>query len=238
MNLTIAGWKQTTALLLVSMLPLQDFDSALQLVENYLSSVGGWVPDDTNNPTGPGVPATGETPEQAVDSIVQEQLGRMYDVDATVTVELNVRFFANLLAGQSDSSVLSAIDQELQNLITAQLSPTDLTATAVTSTTATIVNSGLTDQTIRLDLNTQVQTVNRLTDPKALALEEARDRFALDDTWNVSQFYTQANDDLVFFVEKYDNNAYVLLDAASTEKFILKFDSVSYDLVSGIKLPV
>src|SRR5437879_6154021 len=140
---TLAAWKDTVVVSLITKLPLQTYETSLTLVENYLSQIGGWVPVDGSDPTGFGDPTNGFTEPQAADAIVAKQYGRIYACDLTVTATLSVEKNANLAAGLDDASVFAALQSSLQPWISNKLATCKVTLSSISSVTGTIVNNGI-----------------------------------------------------------------------------------------------
>ena len=234
-TLTLVSWKNTVAFGLVQSLPLQDFESALVLTESYLSSIGGWVPDDPADPTGVGEPANGETPEEAIASITTFQYSRIYTVSLNVDSDLKMSVVANLAPGLDDSSVLGSIENTVTDVINAQLTDTALELEDVTTFTGTVISGGEISATDRSNIQTTIAAGGKLIDPPVIALVATRTRYNLDTTWNISNIYTEPDEPLVFITKKYTDTSYTTLDAETTS-YTLKLDSKKYTVISGLKL--
>ena len=236
-NLTLNSWKVTVSIGVVETLPLQDQESAFVLAETYLASTGGWIPDDPLNPTGPGVPASGVTTEEAIQIIFNGNLNRIYSVDAQGVVTFNITFEDILTEGLSDSDVLLAIESKFRTFIESQFESTNMEFVQLDSFTGTVLN-GPTDQSERLDLQNLLTGGGKLTNPKAIALSAGRARFSLNNTFNVTYLYTESGKDLFVLIDKYTDTTYQTVDTSSTNQFVINLDPVNYTVTSGIALTI
>ena len=236
-NLTLNSWKVTVSIGVVETLPLQDQVSAFVLAETYLASTGGWIPDDPLNPTGPGVPASGVTTEEAIQIIFNGNLNRIYSVDAQGVVTFNITFEDILTEGLSDEDVLLAIESKFRTFIESQFEGTNMEFVQLDSFTGTVLN-GPTDQSERLDLQNLLTGGGKLTNPKAIALSAGRARFSLNNTFNVTYLYTESGKDLFVLIDKYTDTTYQTVDTSSTNQFVINLDPVNYTVTSGIALTI
>lgn len=234
-NQSLQAWETDTAFLVVTKLPFEDFESAFVLAENYLSSTGGWNPDDEDDPTGPGDPVSGATPDEASDIIRDEQFSSIYSTPVTATITISLEYITKLVGGLSDQDVLDNIEEGLNTFISDQLSPTDIQYDSLVSFDGTPVEGALTTQPIRFDLNAEVEAGGKLTDPKAIVLNYARSTYSLDISWNVTYLYTKENNDLFVLVEKYLAD-YSALDLSDNRQFFVSMDPVSYEITGGALL--
>lgn len=236
-NLTLNSWKVTVSIGIVEKLPLQDQVSAFVLAEDYLATTGGWVPDDVLDPTGPGVPASGVTTEEAIQIIFDNNLNRVYSIDAQGTVTFNITFENILTEGLSDADVLLAIEAKFRDFVESQFESTNMEFVQLDSFTGTVL-SGTTDQAERIALQNLVAGGGKLTNPRAIALSAGRARFALDPTFNVTYLYTEESKDLFVLLNKYTDTTYQTIDISFASQFVIKLDPVIYTVTSGISLNV
>ena len=233
---TLTSWQTTTATLLTQQLPLQSFDTAIVLVQAYLAANGGWVPDVPTDPTGFGMPATGETPTQATISIVSQQYQRMYALSLTVNLTVNIAAMINMTPGLSPEAAIAAATTIIQNLLQDQLMTTKAAFVQLGTITGSSENSGLTTQQDRISIAAIL--TGQLTDPRAVALEAAISTFGLNSTYNVVQFYTDGSNSLVVFIQKYLDTTYAALDTSSQIQYIMLVDQTTYDIQNGMALPL
>lgn len=233
-NESLASWKTDTAIILLGTLPLQTLDSANVLVEDYLSATGGWVPEDPSDPVGPGEPASGETSPQAAQSIADEQLERVYNIDIAANIKVNFNLVQNLDPGLTDNDVIILIEETVNNFIADQFGCTNMELAEVTDFDTDIQRGGTTTADIRVMANAEVESGNKLIDPVAISLDLARDRFGLDDKWNVVYIYNEPDQDIVAQVEKYTDTTYTLLDNSSGTQHVVTIDAANYQLASGV----
>jgi hypothetical protein len=232
-NFTFISWRNTTAGVLIGTLPLQDFSSAISLVESYLSDTGGWNPDDVGDPTGLGEPVSGETPEQAAINITNQQLNSVYQSEITGQLTFKANFIKNLGSGLSESVVLSTIESEFAQFIENQFDNIIIQFESLDTFTGTVI-SGPTTAAERVLINNLIVSGDKLINPKAIALSLSRNRFSLDNTYNVSFLYTQTDKELVILIEKYTSTAYTNLDLSVDNQFIISLDSKSYHITTGV----
>lgn len=237
MNPTLEDWKNTTSLGLVEQLPLQDYDAALMKVEAYLANVGGWNPDDSNDPTGPGLPVNGAIPSDAIPTIVEDNYNRIYVSNIDATIGINMSYVNNTQSGMTDTDLLNAIESEVEDFIKSKLVDLPISFVSLDSYIGTVTNEGLTTTTNRIDIDQEVQGQD-LVDPRAIALDEARKRYALSTNWNVYGIYTESSNDLIATIRRYTDVTYATEDNLETNQYIIKLDSTSFTVVSGLYRPI
>jgi len=235
-NLTLSGWKRSVAAGVVETIPLQDFESAFLLAEDFLSTQGGWNPDDAGDPTGPGVPVSGITTEEAIILIFQQQTNRIYKVVINGTMEFSVILNENLSIGLSDNDVISSVTTVLEDFVEAQLENTNIELVSIPSFTGT-VTSGPTTASERVSLQSSITGGGKLIDPKAIALVAARARFNLDNTHNVQYLYTESGKDIFVLVTKYLTTQYTTIDTSADSRYGIKLDADSFRVTTGVTLP-
>ena len=236
-NESLSAWKTDTSLIVVSKLPYQTLESALALVEDYLSATGGWIPDDVDVPTGPGVPASGATQTEAATTITEEQLETMYTSDLTATITLNLSLVSKLSAGLSSDDVLASIEDALTSWIESQVESTDMNFISLDSYSGTVVSGGRTTTSERVSIKNAVDdSINNgttLYDPKEIALKVTREQYNLDNTFNVTYIFTETDNDLIFLIEKYLTNM-TDLNLSDDNTYTVSLDAATYTLTSGI----
>ncbi len=235
MSHSLISWKTDTSFLIVRKLPFEDFESAFVLAEDYLSSTGGWNPDDLSDPTGPGAPVSGATTSEAADIIRDEQMGAIYSTPVSATINISLEYISKIVSGLSDQDVLDNIEEGLNKFISNQLLPIDLKYDLLVSFNGVPVPGSLTTQNSRIALDATVTAGEKLIDPKAIALNSARVMNSLDNSWNVTYLYTKKDNDLFALVEKYASN-YEFLDLSDDRQFFLSLDPESYEVTGGALL--
>ena len=233
-NESLASWTTDTAIILLGTLPLQTLDSSTVLVEQYLSATGGWVPDDAGDPTGPGVPASGETTTQAANTITDEQLERIYNTKITANIDVGFHVVQNLDPGLSDDDVLVLIQETIENFLQSQFVCTSLSLDVLNESTGTTKQGGRTTADERVAAQAAVESGDKLIDPVHVSLKLARDRFDLDDLWNVSYIYNEPSQDIVALVERYTDTTYATLDPLTLTQNVVTIDATTYELASGV----
>src|SRR6185437_13826227 len=162
------GWLSTTATVLVGLLPEQTFTSALAYATTYLADVGGWVPDDMGSPTGFGHPSNNQVPADAANSILADQLALVYEVSATLPLQLDLNFIAKLPGGLNQAAVLAAIQTAVQtwmtNLLTNSGLPLKIHGGSFGTLTGTLLGSGSPTASERVTIHSEVTGGGVLTD--------------------------------------------------------------------------
>lgn len=235
-NLTLTGWKRSVAAGLVETVPLQEFESAFLLAEQYLSSQGGWNPDDAGDPTGPGVPVSNVTTGEAIEAIFNEQMSRIYQIEIAGSLAISAFLNENLSPGLSDADVFSNTMVRVQEFLEAEFTKTNLRFDNIISYTGTVTTGPTTSQE-RVSIQTSIGAGGKIVNPREIALIAARARFDLDTTYNVEYLYTEANKDLFVLVRKYTNTQYTTADTTTDNKFGIKLDSDSFRVTTGVVLP-
>lgn len=224
-DMTEAQWTLYTVMVLLGLLPLQDTNSGTTYVTNYLSSVGGWVPDSMLDPTGPGNPANSFTPTQAAEAIASTQFSAIYDLNFQVSLVLNIQGLIKLTPGLSFSTAASSLESTINTMITDQINNSDipLSVASITSTGFTSANStlGQTTSSVRQIIATEISSMDKIVDYKATALQFAIDNYMLDNTWNVQSVYTETGTPIVMIITKYTDNTYTTLDGTNDKEYIL-----------------
>lgn len=230
-NLT--GWYTTVAQLMVSSLPFQSYEDGYGLAETYLSNVGGWVPVDDTDPTGMGAPANGADEPTAAAAITATEYSRVYssDITATITVKLNVQSY--LTPGLSQASVLAALQEVLQALLTEQAIRAPFEVLTVEGVTGTVTPNGIQTAAQMVEVNSITQNSEKISDSRALALIAARSRYNLDTSWNVSKVYTEADQSISFIIEKFQSTAYLARDLSVSKFYQIILDPVTYQVNTG-----
>ena len=236
-NLTLSGWKASVAAGVVETVPLQDFQSALVLAEDFLATQGGWQPDDALDPTGPGVPASGVSLEDSILLIGIDRIGRVYHVDVTGTLNFRIKMNENFPQGLTDQEVFDNIAMRLDDLVEANFAKTTMAVEDVTSFGGT-VTAGPTTQSDRADIQNQITSGGRLIDPLPIGLNAARASFNLDNTFNVEYIYTEPNKALFISVIKYTDTVYQTVEPGQTQKYAITLDPVSYKTTGGTVVPI
>jgi hypothetical protein len=238
MTNTLSGWKTTTTTLLMTALPLQDYDSSLALVESYLSDVGGWVSTDITNAVGVGAPANGATTDSASATIVTAQTDKIHHLSATVTVDLTLDMVANLIAGQTDVNVIAQMNTLITNFITTQLAPTAISLSTVTTVAGTVTASGTITTVQRIAIDELITTGSFNHDPRAVAVSEARRIYALGTTWSLASYYSETDKEIIATVQKYTDITLSTIDTTGGFNYVISINPDSYTMIGGTKLTV
>ena len=237
-NLTLDGWKVSTSSLLVSRssggngLPMQDFDSAFAKVESYLTSVGGWVPDDASEPTGSGIPNSGEDPETAVSSIFSNELGKVYHLNLEGNITFGLQCNVSLSPGLSDDDVFSFSYDYIVDVLNRALENTNVRIVEVSDDIVGTVTPGITTEQQRQNISILAGEDNP-KDPYAIALKSAREVFSLGNYYNAEYLYTEPNRPLFVLIRKYTNETFSDIDQTSSEQYNIKLNPTNYAVLGG-----
>jgi hypothetical protein len=236
-DLTLAAWLNTTTSVLLVTLPLQDYNSANVYVMVYLSTVGGWVPNNPTMPDGPGIPANSAIPSAAALSIANTQFSSVYDFNFQISIVLNLQDIGKLTPSLSFSSAAATLSGDVSNLLInlidnsgLPLSISSISGVSYTSNSATV---GQTTAAIRQLIRSEIVAGGILTDYKALALQYAIADYLLDDTWNVQSIYTEPNTDIAIIITKYTNTTYNTLDGTNDIIYVIVVGADSHQIFSG-----
>lgn len=235
MEYTLTGWKNTASTALVGSLPLMSADIASVLVDSYLSSIGGWVPNDEGNPTGVGQPANGQTPSEAAASITESEYNRIYSSEIEATVKLKMVTVDHFTENLSEEDTLALLENKIPDIIDEQLSSTSLELVSVEEYIGDVVAGGETNTALRVEINGKIGTEDERLDPSVIALSKARSAYELDNLWNVQSYYTREEENsIVYIIRKYQTLSYSALDTNNTDKYVIKLNGTTYTLISGL----
>lgn len=235
-TLTLNGWIASVAAGVVETVPLQDFESALALAEDFLGTQGGWSPDDPGDPTGFGEPVSGVTLAQAIVLITIQQQERIYHTDVSGVLNFRIIMNNNLSSGLDDTSVIANIVDLLDDIVQANLLQTNIEFVDIPSYTGVVTN-GPTDASTRQNIQSTITAGGQIIDPYAIGLTVARAEYNLDDTHNVEYLYTEPNKALFVMVIKYTDNLYATVDTTADARYGITLDPVSYRTAGGTTLP-
>lgn len=228
MNRSIADWKATLSALIVARVPGQNTVTVAGLLDSYLSGSGGWTPDDVGDPTGPGVPTSGDTDEEVVDQIVVSIYERAYEFRGTATVDITYFGYRNLPSGESESEVEAAISSSITATITDQIeSHTPFVVTDVALTGGTIQKIGQPTTDMLVDVHEEVVAAESELSLLAAALSYLRTHYNLDTTWNVvsSVISTDVNIPVFVVVKKYTSTSFDELDATTERTYTVMVET-------------
>lgn len=235
---TLTGWKIATTVVVIDRLPLQNQVSALTLVENYLSEVGGWIADDPNDPTGFGEPANEATPEIAGDAIVAAQHEQVYSLDIIANVDLKVRLVRKLPAGLTAEEAIAAVTLSLEQTLSTLIdeSKLPLEVSSLESHTGTLVSHGILSDEDRQELDAAIGGDDKLIDPAAIALKFARTTYNLTNLWNVESIYNEIDKPIHVTIKKYTATDYTILDSAEERRYMLTLHPTTHVIITGSAL--
>ncbi len=234
-NLTLNGWIQSVASGVIETVPLQDLESALVLAEDFLSTQGGWVPDNPGDTTGPGVPASGISTSDAIITITVLQQERIYHADIAGVLNFRIIMNENLSSGLDDATVLTNLIDRLDEVVKANLRNTNIEFVDIPSYTGVVTNGPTTPEE-RRELQTIITTGGQIINAKAIALIAGRGEFNLDNTYNVQYLYTEPGKALFVVLVQYTDTLYNT-EVDSAQRYGITLDPVSYRTAGGTVLP-
>jgi hypothetical protein len=235
-TLTLNGWKASVATGVVETVPLQDFESALVLAEDFLGTQGGWNPDDAGDPTGFGEPVSGVTLDESIILITNQQRDRIYHSDISGVLNFRIILNNNLSPGLDDAAVSAAVVDILDDVVQANLLQTNIEFIDIPSYTSTVTN-GPTDASTRQSIQNTLLAGGQIIDPSVIGLSVARAEYNLDNTHNVQYLYTEPNKVLFVMVIKYTDNLYSTVDTTADARYGISLDPISYRTAGGTTLP-
>lgn len=190
---TLEGWKTNIGSLLIRRLPGNDLEAGRALATAYLSSIGGWVPDDVGDPTGDGAPVDDPSDESVVEEIVGQQLDRSRTIVVDVPVIVRASVSGAFATGTSDSDVMDALEADVEARVAAALSGSSLEVISYEwgdRTIETSRNDGALSVGERTALQASISGGD-LLDPAAQAVSWLRELLGLTDTWMASEVYSR-----------------------------------------------
>lgn len=235
-TLTLNGWISSAAAGVVESVPLQDFESALVLAEDFIGTQGGWTPDDPGDPTGFGEPASGVSLDQGIVLITVQQQERIYHTDVSGVLNFQIIMNNNLSPGLDDTSVIANLVDLLDDVVQANLLQTNIKFVDIPSYDGVVTN-GPTDASVRQSIQNTILAGGQIIDPYAIGLGVARAEYNLDNTYNVEYLYTEPNKALFVMVIQYTDNLYETVDTTADARYGITLDPISYRTTGGTTLP-
>jgi hypothetical protein len=232
---TLNGWKQSVAAGVVESVPLQDFESALILADDFLATQGGWNPDDPADPTGAGEPVTGLSTAEGIVAVTAQQIDRIYHVAITGVLNFRIDVSKNLTSGLDDTAVLASLVDRIDDVLQSNLRGTNISFVDVPSYTGDVTN-GPTTATERQSIQNLITAGGQIINAKAIGLNTARAEYNLDNTHNVEYLYAEPGKSLFVMIQKYTTNLYQTLDATALNRYGIYLDPISYRTAGGIIL--
>lgn len=190
---TLEGWKTNIGSLLIRRLPGNDFDAGRTLATAYLSSIGGWVPDDGGDPTGDGHPTGSPSDQSVVDTIVTQQLDRSRTAIITVPVVIRTSVSGAFASGTSDADVVAALQSDVESRVATALAGSSIQVSSYTWGSRTIDSSradGILSAAERVAIQSSIAG-DDLLDPAARAVSWLRTELSLPTTWMASEVYSR-----------------------------------------------
>jgi len=235
---TLNGWRTSATNGLVESIPLQTFDDALILVDEYIATVGGWIPSEITDPTGEGVLNTGESPTEAIASIVDGRLDRVHRLQATMNVEVNLDFITNFAIGQSDEDIIAQMQPLIEAFVQRQLTKSPLSYVGVTDLSGVLLRGGDLNAQERVDLEVDLAAGQTLQSPLAVAVRTARTLYGLDNTWTANTVYTEPNSPIVVIIRKFVDTSFASLEQGIDQQYVINVNQDDYNITGGVISPV
>lgn len=237
MNLN--DWTVNATQWVMTDLPTHDYDSALVLVQTWLTS-NPWVPDDEEEPAGDGVTTGDKTPDEAADEITAEELGSIYTVTVEIPVTIKMSSTKNFASGTTLADMVTSLESLFEGRISALVDEigdgAHVTEFDWSSSTNSKRDGGSLSTVQRVAINAEISGAYHI-DPAAVATAAARSKNGLDDTWMAEQVYirTGSSKSISVSVVKYTSNTYTTLDSPGY-KFYVKLDPQSMKLRSIVRV--
>ncbi len=231
---TLAEFTDTVVANVIAGITLQDQSSTTTLVENYITSEGGWVPDDVGDPTGEGHLANDEDEDDATTSIIEAEYAKIYESDLTLTVTFNLKRISYLTAGLDEASIKAAIDGTVRNELTDALGALGFITTDSTLDDSDSTTSGVFSAARRVAIAAESPTESY----SARVLEDAARSFGLSNLWSISHMFTLNDKPVTYTIKKYTNSSYNVLDSGITYCYVVKADPLTQRIISTLKLDI
>jgi hypothetical protein len=235
---SLAGWMINTALLVLERLPGLNYDQAEDLVDAHLVSVGGWVPDDVSDPTGPGHPADDSAPLDAANSIESAQLLMVRTARVTIPVSLTLTYTDQFTIGTSDSTVVAQLQDEIQEQITNVFSGANVRIDSFdwAESTSSVRSGGQLSAPDKVQIQADIAAGTKLVDPAAICTVSARSIHSLDGTWMATRVFSTSGVAVFVYVQKHTDGSYATLDGAASYHFVLSVHPETLRLQGSTKV--
>lgn len=231
---TQTDWTNNTISIVLGDLPSLSYDTAKEIVDAYLTSVGGWDGVD-------GAPANDDTPSDAATAIKTQQLSRTSTAEIDVPVTVKVEVAGHFADGTSDADKVAALQALVQSRVDALLSGygADTVSYDWGNDTYTVRSGGALNQSQRQAVQTEVNAGGQLMDVAAIATERARSDHALDTLWVADEIYVTPDESFLgIVVNKYISTAYATQDGAATEKYVVTLNVTTSDVQTVTKVSI
>lgn len=234
-NTTMESWQQNIGIRLASNVPTILLSDGITLAANYLSLTGGWNPDNPAIPTGLGVPVSGLSDDAVVALILSQIASAQYEFTATITLPITVTVYTNLTPGLNSTQVRDSVGEQVRDYIDRLFTdlPIGINTGSLPYASYDSTSVGATTPTKRVSYNTGIGT----TVPNIMsnALEQSREMFTLDDSWNIASIYV-SDTSLTAILRKYLDTSYAVNDPAVTDRVVVGVDPDHGRVISGIKV--
>jgi hypothetical protein len=229
------SWQNNIGIRLMAATPTILIEDGIALAENYLSTTGGWNPDNPAVPTGLGVPASGLSDDAVVALLLSQLAASQYEFTATVTLPVTFTVYANLAAGLPAAQVRDAVSSQVRdyiNRIAADL-PIGINTVSLpyVEFDSDVVGTTVQAQRVSYQDNLESPAPNILS----VALGQVRDMYSLDTTWNIASVFTSDINTTVIF-RKYIDPNYTAVDPTDTDQIVVGIDPDRGNVISGIRV--
>ena len=234
-NTTMASWQQNIGIRLASNIPTIQVADGISLAANYLSQNGGWKPDNPAIPTGLGVPTSGLSDDAVVAIILSQIADAQYEFTATLTLPVSFTIYANLTSGLNPVQVRDSVGAQVRAYIerlSADL-PIHINTVSLPYTEFNSETVGVTTPSKRISYNNGIGGAS----PNIMSnvLEQARNMFYLDNTWNIASIFT-SDTDTTAILRKYADIGYSVDDPNDSDSVVVGVDLDRGRVISGIKV--
>lgn len=229
----MASWQQNIGIRLASNVPTILVDDGIALAANYLSTTGGWTPDNPAIPTGLGRPASGLSDNAVVALLLTQIASAQYEFTATVSLPVTFTVYANLTSGLNTTQVRDSVGAQVRSYIdrlAADL-PIGIDTGSLPYTSINSATVGATTPTQRAAYNSGIG--NAAPTIMSNALEQARKMFSLDENWNIASIFTSTTNTTAI-LRKYVDTGYTVTDTAVIDQVVIGIEPDHGRVVSGI----
>lgn len=235
---TLTEWTNNASTLVLSSVPGLNFTDAENLVTSYLTSVGGWIPDNPANPTDLGVAANGQLFSDAAISVKQQQFAQMNTLTVSVPVTLKLTEVGLFAPGTPMSAITTTLQTGLQARIVDALASKAISIVSVdfseVDDTSVLRQRGILTPSDLVAIQSDIATNPVLVDPASVASVLARSIFGLDATWVCYQMYDVLDSTIECFIGKYIDLTYQT-SANTGFEYVVGLDTIGLNLQSCVK---
>ncbi|RMH18911.1 MAG: hypothetical protein D6698_06385 [Gammaproteobacteria bacterium] len=186
-------------------------------VTDYLSSIGGWVPDDPAVPTGKGEPANGFSPQEAADAVKDILFSEVNEASGTFTIQLNSKYLTRVDPTASNADSVVAVEVEAALARALSDSPFSVVASSISSS-LTLASRGTLTSSDRVAIELAISG-NLVQSPIEYAVKSLRGIYMLGNTWNARSASITSDDLVLVEIVNYTDSSYTTEDSSTNETY-------------------